>query len=158
MLLREFHGHSSAIIDACRNDAFAAITQIERLPEWNRRIAAVVRAPQAPLTEGVEWVVQMSVPPAKWKSRSRVESLDPERFVFEHTSHTDDGNPSYVTWRWTVTGDPAGARDTVEWTCYPKTFWRQFLFAKQRRGQLRSEVPASLHALAYHLAQRKCPG
>jgi hypothetical protein len=63
-------------------------------------------------------VVQMSVPPAKWKSRSRVKKLDPDRFVFEHTSQTDDGNPSYITRRWKVGPDPAGA--SVEWACYPQ--------------------------------------
>src|ERR1700722_19978414 len=102
MLLREFHGQASATIDTNPRDAFAAITQVEHLPEWNKRIAAVVQAPEAPLAEGVEWVVQMSVPPAKWKSRSRVEKLDADRFVFEHPSQSDDGNPSYVRWRWTV--------------------------------------------------------
>jgi hypothetical protein len=70
---------------------------------------------------------------------------------YEHTSQSDDGNPSYVIWRWTAIPAPGGATVTVEWTGYPKTFWRQFLFAKQRRRQLRDEVPASLRALAYHL-------
>ena len=152
MLLQRFHGQASTTIDTNPRDVFAVITQVERLPEWNKRIAAVVQAPQTPLAVGVEWVVQMSVPPAKWKSRSRVEKLDADRFVFEHTSQSDDGNPSYVRWRWTVGSDPAGAKVTVEWACYPKTFWRQLLFAKQRRRQLKSEVPASLDALAYHLA------
>jgi uncharacterized protein YndB with AHSA1/START domain len=152
MLLREFHGQASAIIDASPTDVFAAITRIDRLPEWNKRIEAVTREPQSPMGEGVEWTVQMSVPPAKWQSRSRVLEYDPRHFVFEHTSQSDDGNPSYLVWHWTVTPDPGGTRVTVEWTGYPMTFWRQFLFAKQRHRQLRNEVPASLGALAYHLA------
>jgi hypothetical protein len=152
MLLREFHGQASTTIDTSPSDAFAAITQVERLPEWNKRIASVVQAPQTPLAEGVEWIVQMSVPPAKWMSRSRVQWYDSDRLVFEHTSQTDDGNPSYITWRWTVDSDPAGAKVTVEWACHPKTFWRQLLFAKLRRRQLATEVPASLDALAYYLA------
>ncbi len=64
----------------------------------------------------------MWVPPAKWNSPSRVTGIDADRFVFEHTSQTDDGNPSYITWRWTVEPDPAGAKVTVQWACYPKTF------------------------------------
>jgi uncharacterized protein YndB with AHSA1/START domain len=157
MLLREFHGQASTTIDTSPSNAFTAITQVERLPEWNKRIASVVDAPQTPLAEGVEWVVEMLVPPAKWKSRSRVENIDRDRLVFEHTSQTDDGNPTNITWRWTVNPNPAGAKVTVEWACYPKTFWRQFLFAKQRRRQLEREVPASLDAMAYHLAPAEVP-
>jgi Polyketide cyclase / dehydrase and lipid transport len=152
MLLREFHGQATTTIDTNPRNAFAAITQVERLADWNKRIAAVVRAPRTPLAEGVEWVVRMSVPPARWDSRSGVTGIDADRFVFEYTSQTDDGNPSYITWRWTVEPDPGGAKLTVQWAGYPKTFWRQLLFAKLRRRQLESEVPSSLDALAYHLA------
>jgi uncharacterized protein YndB with AHSA1/START domain len=152
MLLTEFHGKASATIEAPPGDVFAAITAVDRLPQWNGRIARVIRAPDAPLADGVEWVVKMSVPPATWPSRSRVTTYDPVRLVFAHTSQSDDGNPSYAEWRWTVIPDAAGARVTVEWSVHPKTFWRRFLFAKLRRRQLQSEAPASLHALAYHLA------
>jgi hypothetical protein len=152
MLLKEFHGQAATTIDTSPSHAFTVITNVEHLPGWNKRIASVVQAPQTPLEEGVEWVVQISVSPARWKSRSRVGKLDPERLVFEYISQTDDGHPSYVTWRWTVEPDPAGARVIVEWACYPKTFWRQLLFARLRHRQLDSEVPASLDALAYHLA------
>jgi hypothetical protein len=119
----------------------------------------VTRAPDTPLAEGVEWTVQMSilVPSATWPSRSRVLTYDPERMVFEHISQSDDGNPSFVVWRWSVALDPGGARVTVEWTGYPKTFWRRLLLARIRRRQLRSEASASLHALAYHLAPRETP-
>jgi uncharacterized protein YndB with AHSA1/START domain len=152
MLLREFHGQATTTIDTSPSDAFAAITDVERLPDWNKRIAGVVQTPQTPLAEGLEWVVQMSVPPAKWHSRSRAKTIDSHRFEFVYTSQTDDGNPSYITWRWTLEPDPAGTKVTVQWACYPRSFWRQFLFAKLRRRQLESEVPASLDALAYHLA------
>jgi uncharacterized protein YndB with AHSA1/START domain len=152
MLLKEFHGKASAIIDASPTVVFRALTEVHHLPEWNKRIARVTRPPETPLGDDIEWTVQMSVPPAKWQSRSRVVNYDPEGLVFEHTSHSDDGNPSYVLWHWTVSADRAGACVTVEWACYPKTFWRQFLFARQRRRQLLAEVPASLDALAYHLA------
>ena len=122
MLLTEFHGRANAVIDAAPSEVFAAITAIDRLPEWNERIAAVTRAPDTPLRRGVEWTVQMSIPrpPAKWPSRSRVMTYDRERMLFEHTSHSDDGNPSYVVWRWSVALDPGGARVTVEWTGHPK--------------------------------------
>ena len=152
MLLTEFHGQTSATIEAPPRDVFAALTAVDRLPEWNERIAAVIEAPSTPLAQGVEWVVKMSVPPATWPSRARVTTYDPERLVFAHISQSDDGNPSYAEWRWTVVPDPAGTRVTVEWSAHPKTFWRRLLFAKLRRRQLRSEAPASLHALAYHLA------
>ena len=71
---------------------------------------------------------------------------------FEHISQSDDGNPSYAVWRWSVTPHERGARIAVEWSGYPKTFWRRLLFARLRRKQLQREVPTSLHALAYHLA------
>jgi uncharacterized protein YndB with AHSA1/START domain len=152
MLLREFHGHASLVIDADPKVVFAAVTQVERLPEWNKRIAAVIRQPDASLAEGAEWVVQMSVSGAKWLSRSRVVRFDAEHLLFEYTTQTDDGNPSFALWRWTVDPMDEGAKVRVEWAAYPKTFWRQLLFAKLRRRQLRDEAPASLNALAYHLA------
>ena len=152
MLLTDFHGQASAIIDVAPAEAFTAITAIDRLPEWNKRIAAVTGTPRMPLAEGIEWTVQMHVPPAKWPSRSRVLTYDPVRLLFEHTSQSDDGNPSYAVWRWSVIPDADGTRVTVEWTGHPKTFWRRLLFARLRRKQLHTEAPASLHALASHLA------
>ena len=43
----------------------------------------------------------------------------------------------------------------VDWDAHVKTFWRQLLFAKLRRSQLTDEVPVSLGALAYHIADRE---
>lgn len=157
MLLNEFRGQASAVIDATPAEVFAAIATIDRLPEWNQRIATILEAPATPLAAGVEWVVQMSVPPAKWPSRSRVDAYDPDQGYFEHTSRSDDGNLSYVVWRWSVTPCPDHAKVTVEWIGHPKTFWRRLLFARMRRRQLQNEVPASLSALAYHLAPREAP-
>jgi hypothetical protein len=133
---------------------FAALTDIARLPEWNECIAAVLSAPDAPLAQGTEWVVQMSISrsPAKWPSRARVVAYDPEHLRLEHTSQSDDGNPTYVRWQWSVAPHAGGARLTVAWDGYPKTFWRRLLLARMRRRQLEREVPSSLHALAYHLA------
>lgn len=152
MLLREFHGQATAVVETSPAEAFAAITAIDRLSDWNERIANVIDAPDGPLAEGVEWVVQMAVPPAKWRSRSTVVGYDPDRRVFEYRTQTDDGNPSFAVWHWSVKPDSAGAKVTVDWEVHPKTFWRRLLFAKLRRKQLANEVPDSLHALAYHLA------
>ena len=154
LLLTEFKGHTTAVLDAEPADVFAALTDIERLPQWNKRVERVLQPPDKPLAPGVEWVVKMSVPPASWPSRARVTAYDPGRMTFEHVSQSDDGNPSYATWRWTVAATDGGARLDVAWSVHPATFWRRFLFAKLRRSQLTEEVPASLAALAYHLAPR----
>ena len=151
MLLNEFHGSATAVTAAERDDVFATITDIGRLPEWNARVESLIEGPETPLRPDVEWKVQMAVPPgARWVSRSRVINVDAERGRFEYMSQSDDGNPSFVTWSWTVTAEPAGTRVTVEWDVHPRTFWRRLLFARLRRRQLAREVPASLDALAYH--------
>ena len=154
LLLREFSGHASAVLDATPGDVFGALTDIDRLPEWNKRIEKVLEPPVRALAPGVEWIVKMFVPPASWASRARVTVYDPQRWTFEHISQSDDGNPSYGAWKWMVTATEHGARVDVEWSVHPKTFWRRFLFAKLRRKQLADEVPASLAALAYHVAPR----
>src|SRR5207302_11207093 len=154
LLLREFEGHASATLDAEPGDVFAAITDIDRLPQWNKRIAKILQPPTGALAPGVEWVVKMSVPPATWPSRARVTVYDAERLTFAHLSQSDDGNPSYAQWTWTVTAADDGAEVDVSWSGHPETFWRRFLFAKLRHKQLPDEVRASLDALAYHLAPR----
>ena len=145
---------TGAVIDAAPIDVFAAITDIERLPEWNQRIAGLTRAPDAPLAEGVEWTVQMSVPPAKWQSRSRVVTYHPARLVFEYTSQSDGGNPSYVVWRWSVAPVTDGSSVTVDWSVNPKTFWRRLLFAGIRRQQLQSGAGIAARACLRPGAQR----
>jgi hypothetical protein len=47
MLINEFHGHASAVIDAEPADVFAAITARGRLPGWNGRVASVTRVARA---------------------------------------------------------------------------------------------------------------
>ena len=64
MLLTEFRGQAAAVIGATPADVFSAITAIDRLPEWNERIAAVTRAPGTPLAEGTEWTVPSPAHPA----------------------------------------------------------------------------------------------
>jgi uncharacterized protein YndB with AHSA1/START domain len=152
MLLTQFAGKAQAVIPAEPADVFAALTDVGRLPDWNTRIAKIIEPPSGPLGPGVEWVVKMSVPPASWPSRARVVKYDPGRLEFLHISQSDDGNPSYVEWRWTIAPESDGARVTVEWFGRPKTFWRRLLFARLRRSQLGDEVPASLAALARHVS------
>ena len=153
MLLNEFHGRASVTIEADPADVFATITAIDRLPEWNARIAGVLDPPSnLALAPGTEWVVQMVVPPARWASRSRVVTCDAGRGCFEHLSRSDDGNPSNVVWRWSVSPGAEGTNVTVEWDVHIRTFWRRLLFGRLRRRQLATEVPDSLAALAYHSA------
>lgn len=153
MLLTEFHGQAEQVVDADPAVVFGAITSVDLLPEWNKQLVGIIHSPGATLYEGVEWVVQMSAPPgAKWSSRSRVLRLDGDSGVFEYVSQSDDGNPSFVLWRWAITRVVDGTRVDVSWRVYPKTFWRRLLFARLRRRQLGTEVPASLNALAYRLA------
>ena len=156
MLLNGFQGRASVVIEADPGDVFATITAIHRLPDWNARIAGVLEPPTDPsLPAGTEWVVQMSVPPARWRSRSRVTACDAGRGVFEHVSQSDDGNPSDVHWRWSVVPDAQGTVVSVEWDVHVRTFWRRLVFARIRRHQLATEVPTSLAALAYHLAPQE---
>jgi uncharacterized protein YndB with AHSA1/START domain len=155
MRLKQFHGKARTLIDADPDRVFATLTDTSRLPLWNRRIAAIVRPPTRPLAEGVEWKVQMTVPPARWVSRTRVLVYDPQQRRVRHRSQSDDDNPSYVDWTWTVTPVDGASRVQVEWDAHVKTFWRQLIFAKRRRSQLADEVPASLGALAYHVSDRE---
>lgn len=158
MLVYEFQGRASGDVDAPPDDVFAAITDIDRLPQWNARVAAVLEPPpESSLPEGSEWVVQMHVPPAQWRSRARVVVCDRDRRCFEHVSSSDDGNPSFVVWRWTVAPNGGGSTVTVVWDVQVRSFWRRLLFARLRRRQLAGEVPASLAALAYHLAPHEAP-
>lgn len=149
MLLNEFRGKASQLIDAAPQDVFAAITDLDRLPTWNAHVPKLVERPDRPLAKGVEWVVRINAMGSHWHSRSRVVAYDPEQGRFEHFTQSDDGNPSYANWRWQVTPTGDGrSRLDVEWDVHPRTFWRRALFAKIRRRQLPNEVTASLAKLA----------
>jgi uncharacterized protein YndB with AHSA1/START domain len=153
VLLRHFAGKATAVVFADPDHVFACLTDVAGLPEWNRRIAAVMEAPAGSLAEGVVWRVQMSVPPSTtWVSRACVLSYDPSRRLFRHRSQSDDGNPTYLDWSWEVSATAAGSRVIVRWDAHVATFWRQLLFAKLRRRQLVEEVASSLDALAYRVA------
>ena len=149
MLLNEFSGNASQVIDTTPDEVFAAITDLDRLPEWNAHVPTIVERPDRPLAKDVEWVVRINAMGSHWNSRSRVVVYDPEQRRFEHFTQSDDGNPSYANWRWQVTPTTDGrSRLDVSWDAHPKTFWRRALFGKIRRSNLQSEVPSSLATLA----------
>lgn len=143
---------TTAHIPADPNVVFATITDIARLPDWNDAIVRVVDSPTN-LADGAQWVVELHALGQHWNSRSTVAHLDPEARRFGHRSQTDDGNPSWVDWHWSIDDGPdGGAEVTVAWELHPVTFWRRVLFSHIRRRQLaRTEVPASLAALAAHV-------
>lgn len=136
---------------------FASITDLARLPKWNDRMTRVIELPDR-LEPGAEWVVEFKVFERKWRSRSRVHSVDLGTRSFAYRTQTDDGNPSVSEWRWDVEPTAAGSRVTVAWNLHPATFWRRLLFARIRARQLaRTEVPASLAALG-RVAQTRTAG
>jgi hypothetical protein len=142
---------ATGCVPADADSAFRAITNLARLPRWNNAVTSVVDAP-AELVEGAEWVVELHALAQTWHSRSTVVHLDTEARRFAYRSCTDDGNPSWVDWSWTVRDHPAGAEVTVTWELHPVTFWRRALFSHLRKRQLaRTEVPASLAALSRFL-------
>ena len=116
--------------------AFALVTDIERLPEWNAVITRVVERPDA-LANGAEWVVELSAMGSSWNSRSRVTDHDADAGRFAYRSQTDDGNPSYGDWTWQVVEAPTGCRVTVTWDLNPQTFWRRALLARIRNQALK---------------------
>jgi uncharacterized protein YndB with AHSA1/START domain len=139
---------ASQFVAAPADDVFALITTPERLPEWNGAIVRVVDAP-ATLSPHAEWVVQLSALGQTWPSRSTVVTIDPRARHFAYRSQTDDGNPSYADWSWSIADAPGGCEVTVSCALHPATFWRRVLLSRIRSWQLRRrELPASLHALA----------
>lgn len=142
----------TATIPADPDAVFETITAIDGLPDWNHAITSIVVRPDD-LVVGAEWVVELHALGQSWHSRSTLSDLDPRARRFCYRSRTDDGNPSWADWKWSVTGQPAAAEVTVTWELHPVTFWRRVLFSHIRRRQLaRTEVPASLAALSQRLA------
>lgn len=138
----------TTVVDVDPEVLFRTLTDVDRLPEWNTAITRVLDRPEV-LAPGSEWVVEMHALAQSWPSRSRVEAIDAQEGRFSYRSCTDDGNPSYALWSWTVATDPGGSRVTVTWELHPETFWRRVLLGRIRARQLaRSEVPTSLTALA----------
>lgn len=142
----------TALVPADPDAVFAAITSIDGLPAWNDAITSVVDAPEE-LVDGAEWVVELHALGQSWHSRSTLTNLGHRVRRFGYRSRTDDGNPSWALWQWSVGEHPDGSEVTVEWDLHPATFWRKLLLARIRRRQIaRSEIPASLIALGHHVA------
>lgn len=140
-------GEASAVVDAAPDAVFAKLTDLAGLPSWNEAMTRVCEVPDE-LTPGAEWVVEFHVLGRTWRSRSRCEHIDGRARRFVHRTSTDDGNPSYAEWEWTVAQAGFASRVTVAWTLHPVTFWRRVLLARVRASQLaRREVPTSLAAL-----------
>ena len=151
------HATASRVIDAPADEVFSVITDISRLPDWNRAITGVIEQPQA-LEVGGEWVVQMHALGQSWHSRATVRELDLTRRRFGYRSATDDGNPSYAHWTWAVADHPGGAHVTVNVELHPRTFWRRVLLVWIRHRQLaRIELPASLTSLEAFTSRGAAP-
>ena len=150
--MREIHDHAEATIVADASALFTTITDIDRLPEWNRAIEHVLDRP-ASLTPGAAWTVQMHPSrPVRWQSVSTVEELDSDRLRFRYRTVNADGNPSYTLWAWEVTPAAAGVQVSVSWDVHLKTLDRRLLAGPIRKRQLRKEVAVSLRALAANLS------
>ena len=151
-------GMTTGVIEAAPLEVFAKLTNLSGLPSWNVAMTKVWELPEN-LEPGAEWVVECHVLGRSWRSRSRCEVFDPDAGPFAYRSGTDDGNPSYARWEWTVT--PAGDATAVEvrWELHPVTFWRRVLLGRIRARQLaKAEVPTSLGALRQAVRQVPAPG
>ena len=142
----ERHGSATAVVQAPPADVFDLITDIERLPEWNRCVEKILEAPPA-LEGGAEWVVQMHAMGVRWPSRSHVHEVNPRALRFRYRSQSDDGNPSSAEWTWELEPIAGGTSVTVRWDLYPRTNFRKLIAVRLRSRQLRTEVAQSLAAI-----------
>jgi uncharacterized protein YndB with AHSA1/START domain len=145
---------TTATTAADPDDVFGLLTDIDRLAEWNDIITRVLHRP-TDLAPGAEWVVEMHAMGQTWSSRSRVEAIDRPTRRFSYRSGTDDANPSYTVWHWSIEPHPGGSLLSVSWDLNPRTFWRRHLVVHLRRRALAQEVPASIRQLAE--AARRVP-
>ncbi|MCU1428490.1 MAG: hypothetical protein JWL83_2490 [Actinomycetia bacterium] len=70
-----------------------SITNIERLPESNERIARIIERPDA-LDESAEWVVEIRAMGTHWNSRSRLAEFDRDALRFAYQSMSETRTPS----------------------------------------------------------------
>jgi len=145
-------GSVTGVVRVPAGDAFAFVTNIDRLPEWNALITQVVEPLPNP-GPGGEWVVELRSMGNTWCSRSQVREYDQAARRFAYRSCTADGNPSYGDWTWEISPDPQGASVTVSWDLHPRTFWRRVLLAPMRNRQLRGEVRESLRQVELALTR-----
>jgi uncharacterized protein YndB with AHSA1/START domain len=141
---------SSTVIDAPPARVFDAITDIDRLPEWNTEIPRVVER-SADVEAGSEWVVDIRALGSHWTSRSRAAEVAREQGRFAYRSQSDDGNPSHADWRWDVTPDGAGSCVRVRVEVTPLTFWRKALLSRMRKPTLQRAIDRSLRTLREQL-------
>jgi uncharacterized protein YndB with AHSA1/START domain len=137
---------ASASMNLPPAEVFRTVTDLERLPQWNKGIIEVVELP-GQLEEGSLWKVRVHAMGQSWVSKSTLTELDPESRRFAYRSQSDDGNPSFADWVWHIEPDGAGSRVTVTVDLNPLTFWRKNLLIKIRRHGLRKEMHESLAAL-----------
>jgi uncharacterized protein YndB with AHSA1/START domain len=137
---------ASGYVDAAPDLVFGFLTDVSRLPEWNRAISDVVDVP-AQLAPGAVWRVRLHALGQSWVSRSEVSEIDRAKRHFLYRSQSDDGNPSYADWAWSVEPDGAGSMVFVTVDLNPVTFWRRHLLIKVRRPALRSEMHNSIEQL-----------
>lgn len=151
--MRSVKGSVTERVDVPAATLFGLISDVDRLPEWNEIIQRVVERP-AEMKVGAEWVVEMRALGSRWRSRARVEDIDAEAFRFAYRSQTDDGNPSYALWTWTLSPGQDQTEASVTWDLHPETFWRRTLLVRIRHRSLRNEVRSSIHAAERLLAPR----
>jgi uncharacterized protein YndB with AHSA1/START domain len=149
--MREFHDHADAFIVGDPFVLFAAITDIDRLPEWNRAIGEVIERPDQLVTGG-SWTVEMHPSPGlRWRSVSTLEELDVSGLRFAYRTVNADGNPSHALWNWELFPQSGGTTVSVRWDVYLETLDRRLFGGPIRKRQLRKEVAASLTALGAHV-------
>src|ERR1043166_9497355 len=85
---------ASAVLPIGADAAFATITDLAHLPDWNEQMTEVVERPER-LEPGAEWVVGFAVFGRRWRSRSRIDVIDAAARRFEYRTRTEDGNPSF---------------------------------------------------------------
>ena len=141
-------GSVSTHIAAPPDRVFAAITDLRRLPGWNRRMTGVVEVPEE-LVAGSEWVVGFRYLGRRFNSRSVVTQMDKAHRLFAYRSKPEDDNPSCTAWTWHVEPEDDGSRVTVGWQLMPATLLRRVLLAPLRAYQIpRVDLARSLAALA----------
>ena len=133
-------------IHASPDAVFNTVTDVAKLPAWNRAITEVVEIPER-LDVGSVWKVRIRALGQSWVSKSTVSVLDPIAGRFAYRSQSDDGNPSYADWEWNVEPDGSGSAVTVTVDLNPSTFWRTHLLIRIRRPALRKEMQESLAGL-----------
>jgi uncharacterized protein YndB with AHSA1/START domain len=149
--MREIHDRAEAVIEGDPRALFAAITDIDRLPEWNGAIEKVLDCPDR-LDIGASWTVGMHpTRGVRWKSVSTLTELDLVRLRLSYRTVNANGNPSYMLWHWELTPQSGGTNVSVGWDVYLKTLDRRLLAGPIRKRQLRKEVSTSLTALSAYV-------